>query len=558
MPRSTCVGTVNVLEAARLVGARVVFASTGGAIYGECERPAREDDPCLPLSPYGAAKLAGEGYLGAFARLYGTPHVALRFGNVYGPRQDPHGEAGVVAIFLGRLLEGAAVHGSSATGRRAATTSTSGTSRARRSRRSTATSGGVFNVGTGIATSVLELYDVCRSVAGSDADARPRGCAAGRARRGACSTASSPRPRSGSAPRRRSRTASPRPGSRSAPTASGAITRRGKEPSARGRTSLVVDVSLQHDDRLIRPWRTAALVAVAVAAVELLVLVVVGGALIAKPSTGTSRPAGQGEGRAGERSTPRQAAAKHTVHRAAAPAAHLSRTKVTVLVLNGNGRQGAAAATASRVSRRGYRIGGVANAPSSDFTRSLVMYRRGFEGEGRRLARDLGIGIVGPLDGLRTVAAPRRQRRRRRRRLAERGAVARRLGLGHGRRPLPPAGRILGIVDRGRAPASSAPSGVNRLLFGSSVYAALRAKYALHWLPSAIWRKTPSSYQVVRVLGLEPGRLLVEPLRGARCHPRATRRSPGRRAARARAGSGSGPAAPTRRGRARSPASTCR
>ena len=62
-------GTVNVLEAARLAGARVVFASTGGAIYGECARPAREDDPCLPLSPYGAAKLAGEGYLGAFARL---------------------------------------------------------------------------------------------------------------------------------------------------------------------------------------------------------------------------------------------------------------------------------------------------------------------------------------------------------------------------------------------------------------------------------------------------------------------------------------------------------
>ena len=103
------VGTVNVLEAARLVGARVVFASTGGAIYGECERPAREDDPCLPLSPYGAAKLAGEGYLGAFARLYGVPHVSLRFGNVYGPRQNPHGEAGVVAIFLGRLQSGAAV-----------------------------------------------------------------------------------------------------------------------------------------------------------------------------------------------------------------------------------------------------------------------------------------------------------------------------------------------------------------------------------------------------------------------------------------------------------------
>src|SRR6476620_11459226 len=71
-------GTANALEAARQTGARVVFASTGGAIYGECSRPAREDDPCLPLSPYGAAKLAGEGYLGAFGRLYGTPHIALR------------------------------------------------------------------------------------------------------------------------------------------------------------------------------------------------------------------------------------------------------------------------------------------------------------------------------------------------------------------------------------------------------------------------------------------------------------------------------------------------
>ena len=85
----------------------------------------------------------------------------------------------------------------------------------------------------------------------------------------------------------------------------------------------------------------------------------------------------------------------------AAPAAQLARRNVTVLVLNGNGRQGAAASTAARVSHRGYRIGGVANGPRSDFTRSLVMYRKGFEGEGRRLGHDLGIRIVGPLDGLR-------------------------------------------------------------------------------------------------------------------------------------------------------------
>jgi hypothetical protein len=165
-----------------------------------------------------------------------------------------------------------------------------------------------------------------------------------------------------------------------------------------------VEVSLQQPDRLVQPWRTAALVAAAVAAVELLVLVVVGGALIAKPSL--SKP---GHSTAKAKSTAAVSSAKHATavvkkpHRAPAAAAHLARGKVRVLVLNGNGRQGAAAATASRVSRRGYRIGGVANAASSDFTRSLVMYRRGFEGEGRRLAHDLGIHIVGPLDGMRAA-----------------------------------------------------------------------------------------------------------------------------------------------------------
>ena len=159
-----------------------------------------------------------------------------------------------------------------------------------------------------------------------------------------------------------------------------------------------MDVSFRHDDRLIRPWRTAALVAVAVAAVELLVLVIVGGALIAKPSTDTAvRPVAK---HAAAKASHRAAAVR--THHAAVPAAHLARGRVSVLILNGNGRQGAAASAASRVSRRGYRIGGVANAPRSDFTRNLVMYRRGFEGEGRRLARDLGIRIVGPLDGLRT------------------------------------------------------------------------------------------------------------------------------------------------------------
>ena len=101
-------GTLEVLEAARAHETQLVFSSTGGAIYGECDGPATEDAERRPLAPYGVSKLAGEEYLAAYNRLYGTRHVSLRYGNVYGPRQDPHGEAGVVAIFLGALAEGEA------------------------------------------------------------------------------------------------------------------------------------------------------------------------------------------------------------------------------------------------------------------------------------------------------------------------------------------------------------------------------------------------------------------------------------------------------------------
>ena len=103
------IGTINVLEAARAVGARVIFASTGGAAYGEYEGlpvPSPETAETRPLSHYGMSKMAGEGYLRLYARLYDAETVILRLGNVYGPRQDPHGEAGVVAIFCGRLLDG--------------------------------------------------------------------------------------------------------------------------------------------------------------------------------------------------------------------------------------------------------------------------------------------------------------------------------------------------------------------------------------------------------------------------------------------------------------------
>jgi UDP-glucose 4-epimerase len=100
--------TVGLLEASREAGvARFVFASTGGAIYGEGDGrdlPLGESAECLPFAQYGASKLAAEGYLGLYHRLYGLETVALRLGNVYGPRQDPHGEAGVVAIFSEALL----------------------------------------------------------------------------------------------------------------------------------------------------------------------------------------------------------------------------------------------------------------------------------------------------------------------------------------------------------------------------------------------------------------------------------------------------------------------
>ena len=101
-------GLLNLLQAAVQAGVEhVIFASSGGAMYGEAARiPTPEDEPPHPVSHYGAAKAASELYLGVFRAAHGVPFTALRYGNVYGPRQDPHGEAGVVAIFCGRLLDG--------------------------------------------------------------------------------------------------------------------------------------------------------------------------------------------------------------------------------------------------------------------------------------------------------------------------------------------------------------------------------------------------------------------------------------------------------------------
>ena len=141
-------------------------------------------------------------------------------------------------------------------------------------------------------------------------------------------------------------------------------------------------------------WRSAAVVASIVAAVELVLLIVTGSALLVRH--GDSAPVHHktaAKAHVQVKPTPRRT---HTV---AAP--KLARSKVGVMVLNGNGRHGAAAAAAVRVRHHGYRIGTVGNAGRMTYSRSLVMYRRGYEGEGRRLARDLGIRLVGPLDGIR-------------------------------------------------------------------------------------------------------------------------------------------------------------
>ena len=140
------------------------------------------------------------------------------------------------------------------------------------------------------------------------------------------------------------------------------------------------------------PWRTATLVASAVAALELVVLVVLGVALLAKPVSDHVRKAAEA-----------QVFAPVTPKPKAAPAAgkpKLPRAQTSVIVLNGNGRAGAAAASADAVRRFGYTIGTVGNAPRTDFTRTLVMFRKGYRAEAVRLAADLDVKIVGPLDGL--------------------------------------------------------------------------------------------------------------------------------------------------------------
>lgn len=160
------IGTVHVLEAARAAGARVVFTSSGGAIYGECDEPATEEHERMPISPYAISKLAGEEYIAGWNRLHGTGHVVLRLANVYGPRQIPELEGGVVAIFVDRLARGedCQIFGDGLQVRDFVHVSDVAAAFLRAGETGT----GTYNVGTGVATTVLDLYRACAAAAGVD------------------------------------------------------------------------------------------------------------------------------------------------------------------------------------------------------------------------------------------------------------------------------------------------------------------------------------------------------------------------------------------------------
>ena len=164
-------GTANVLEAARATGVdRVIFISTGGALYGEGadkQLPLPESTPIAPLSGYGQSKYAAEGYLGLFERLHGLSGMSLRLGNVYGPRQDPLGEAGVVAIFCGLLKNGGrpTVYGDGTqtrdyiyVGDVVSAALAAGATRL----------GGAVNIGTGREASVLDLVEILAGLEGRE------------------------------------------------------------------------------------------------------------------------------------------------------------------------------------------------------------------------------------------------------------------------------------------------------------------------------------------------------------------------------------------------------
>jgi len=162
-------GTINLLQASLEAGVdRFVNTSTGGAIYGEGRIiPAPEDHPQAPEAPYGQSKFCAEGYCDLFSRLHGLSTVSLRYGNVYGPRQDPLGEAGVIAIFCGKLLEGGTpmIFG---TGEQTRDYVYVGDVVRANLAAAESHANGAFNIGLGVQTSVLQLVEALREISGED------------------------------------------------------------------------------------------------------------------------------------------------------------------------------------------------------------------------------------------------------------------------------------------------------------------------------------------------------------------------------------------------------
>ena len=162
------IGTINLLELSVKHGVeRFIFASTGGAIYGEPSKlPADETTPPVPISPYGVSKYSVETYLGYYRTVHGLNYTALRYSNVYGPRQNPHGEAGVVAIFCSRILQGkpCLIYGDGNQTRDYVFVGDV----AEANLNALKAQGGIYNIGTGRETSVNELVSVLKKVVGKD------------------------------------------------------------------------------------------------------------------------------------------------------------------------------------------------------------------------------------------------------------------------------------------------------------------------------------------------------------------------------------------------------
>jgi UDP-glucose 4-epimerase len=167
------IGVLTLLESALASGVRrVVFASSGGAIYGEQDRfPADESHPTRPISPYGVAKLSTEQYLFYYGAVHGMSSVCLRYANIYGPRQNPEGEAGVVAIFTSKMLrnEQPVINGDGAQTRDYVFVADVVRANVLALERTTPA---IFNVGTGVETDVNRLFNVIRSATGSRCEER--------------------------------------------------------------------------------------------------------------------------------------------------------------------------------------------------------------------------------------------------------------------------------------------------------------------------------------------------------------------------------------------------